>query len=184
MPGEYNLQNLQRYQISFCTNFMSRMATLQSLAEKELASIPFTTEENNFVRGVVESVYTYIGKRQYNGWYPGLFYYPWSAGFAFHEDEGCGKHDQLVTDVHTDVPDPLVRDPGAIIHEAVGNANMMLIAVDNGPDRAVYAGPVFSYYEFEKPYATRLTDEGWKQMLITSPPPPPEWTAPFLGPVR
>jgi hypothetical protein len=183
-PISYDLRSLQLRQMSFCANFIEQMQTLRSLSEKELASLPFSIEDDEFVRSVVEWVYTYIGKRQYTGWYPGLFYQPTASGFAFQEDDGCGKWDPMVTDVHTDVPDPVVGDPGAIIHEAVGNVNLMTIAVDNGPDRTVYAGPVFSYYEFEMPINTRMTDAEWQHRLTTSPPPLPEWTSGYLVPNR
>lgn len=52
-----------------------------------------------------------------------------------------------------------------MIHEGVGNVNLLIMAVDNGPDRMVYAGPVFSHYEFEMPLGTRLTDEEWQLLL-------------------
>jgi len=60
---------------------------------------------------------------------------------------------------------------------------MMLIAIDNGPDGMVYAGPVFSHYEFEEPAGTRLTDSDWQtrvrsgQQLES-----PEWTRSYLVP--
>jgi hypothetical protein len=42
---------------------------------------------------------------------------------------------------------------------------LLVIAVDNGPDRIVYAGAVVSHYEFEKSGTTRLSDAGWKANL-------------------
>ena len=66
--------------------------------------------------------------------------------------------DAMVADVHTDSPDPIVGDPGAVIHEGVGHVHLLMIAVDNGPDRMVYAGPVLSHYEFEMPGTTRMSD--------------------------
>ena len=73
--------------------------------------------------------------------------------------------DYLVADVHTDGPSEPDGDPGAVLHEAVGRIHLLLIAVDNGPDRMVFAGPVLSHYEFTKPYGTRLTDELWRQKI-------------------
>jgi hypothetical protein len=90
--------------------------------------------------------------------------------------------DALVTDVHTDLPDDLVCDPGAVIHEAVGNIHLLMVAVDNGPDRMVYAGPVFSHYELEAPGVNRMTDEAWKATLTTGVKPvSPDWTRSFLA---
>jgi hypothetical protein len=88
----------------------------------------------------------------------------------------------LVKDVQTDPPDPDINDPGAVLHEAVGNVNLIMIAVDNGPDRRVYAGPVLSHYEFEIPGTTRLTDAAWQAQLDAAEQPPPDWTLSYLVP--
>jgi hypothetical protein len=59
----------------------------------------------------------------------------------------------------------------------------LLIAVDNGKDRMVYIGPVFSYYEFEAPGTVRHTDNDWHEMLRAGKAPPrPEWAAGFVAP--
>jgi hypothetical protein len=90
-------------------------------------------------------------------------------------------YDALVADVHTDLPDDQVCDPGGVLHQGVGSVQLLTIAVDNGPDRRIYAGPVFSHYEFEMPGVTRLSDEEW-QARLQSPdkPSPPEWTRSYL----
>ena len=71
--------------------------------------------------------------------------------------------DALVADVHTDVPSP--GDPGCVLHQGVGNVDLLLIAIDNGKDRMVYAGPVLSHYEFEMGGTARKTDSEWKADL-------------------
>lgn len=177
LPTHIDLQ--MRGATQFLAYFADQMVILRAIAEKELRSEPLNDNENLFLKRVVENPWDYVGSRQYNGWYPGLFYRNAFAGYAFHEEAGCDMWDALVTDVHTDVPDTIVGDPGAVIHEAVGDVNLLMIAVDNGPDRVMYGGPVFSHYEFEKPADTRLTDEDWK---ATSPPPLPDWTHNYLVP--
>jgi hypothetical protein len=45
----------------------------------------------------------------------------------------------------------------------------------------ICAGPVFSHYEFTKPYGVRLNDEQWKESLsagFTLAPPP--WTESYF----
>jgi hypothetical protein len=61
------------------------------------------------------------------------------------------------------------------------SALLLLLAVDNGPDRMVYAGPVLSHYEFllPGPTLTRLTDSQWQ--FYPRPPRPP-WTQCYLVP--
>lgn len=66
-----------------------------------------------------------------------------------------------------------------------------MIAVDNGPDRMVYAGPVMSHYEFivPGPAMNRMTDSEWSQAFPDFrwprnqlPPPRPVWTQSHLVP--
>jgi hypothetical protein len=94
------------------------------------------------------------------------------------------KYDALVVDVHNDIPDAETGDPGGILHEAVGKVNLLMIAIDSGQRRRIYAGPVLSHYEFETtPYGNRKTDAEWKEDLRTgNAPPPPPWTRSFLVP--
>ena len=88
----------------------------------------------------------------------------------------------MVTDIHTAPPDQV--DPvGGVLHEATGNVDLLMIAVDSGVDRLVYAGPTLSHYEFVVPGPTlrRLTDEEW--MWQDYPwPGRPEWTQSYLVP--
>ena len=133
----------------------------------------------------------YTGARTYGGWYPQLFYQPGSEYIPASyytkpsgDNQGSDYWDALVTDVHTDPTDVIAGDPGSILHEAVGNVNLVMIAVDSGPtDRCVYAGPVLSHYEFELGPTTRQTDEVWKSQVSAGPlPPQPEWTRSYLVP--
>ena len=112
----------------------------------------------------------------YTGWYPALFY---------RGTEDCVKWDALVADVHTNVPAPPLGDPGCVLHQAVGNVDLMIIAIDNGKDRVVYVGPTFSHYEFEMPNAQRKSDSEWKKQLSEAQyPPRPEYTRGYLVPAQ
>jgi hypothetical protein len=102
-----------------------------------------------------------------SGWYPKLFYRTiyWNTSW-FDFAYGSLANDAIVADVHTDVPcffpvcDP--QDPGSVLHEGIGRVNLLLIAVDNGVDRFVCAGPVLSHYELEVIGAPRrLSDDEW-----------------------
>ncbi len=179
----YDLGTIKAQQIACFNNFVARMNTLETIATKELAQGPLSQAETDFLKDVVERHDTYIpGERTFNGWYPGLFYNnafnPASVNYV-----GSDMWDAMVADVHTDSPDPNVGDPGAVIHEAIGNVHLLMIAVDNGPDRMVYAGPVLSHYEFEMPGATRMSDAEWKANLrAQQKPPSPDWTKSYLVP--
>ena len=184
-------EQMNSRQVTFLNNFNTQVGTLQSIAQKELAAQPLSAAETEFLKNTIEREVDYVGIRRWNGWYPSLFYTnslpdpsggsPW--GIDSYPNPGCDEWDPLVTDVHTDLPDEIVGDPGAVIHEAVGNVPMLLVAVDNGPDYAVYAGPVFSHYEFEVPGVKRLSDSDWKATLRAGEAPlPPDWTRSYFVP--
>ncbi|MBE0542076.1 MAG: DUF3160 domain-containing protein [Verrucomicrobia bacterium] len=171
--------------------FLNTTGTLRAISEKELLKIPLSAEESLFLQRLVE--FDYLGRRTYTGWYPALFY---EAGSQYvprdfqswieptGDNHGSDYWDALVTDVHTDPPDILTPDPGSILHQGVGNVQMLMIAVDCGPgDVAVYAGPVLSHYEFELGPTWRMTDSQWKdQVRAGTLPPQPEWTRAYLVP--
>jgi hypothetical protein len=175
--------------LTLMDHFIATMETLRSLSEKELSKTPFSASDNLFLQRLVE--FDYVGARTYTGWYPKLFYQPGSEYVPPNsnnqdtgDEKGSDYWDALVTTVHTDSPDPIVGDPGSILHQAVGNVQLMLIAVDCGPgDLAVYAGPLLSHYEFELGPTTRLTDAQWKNQVTNNViPPAPAWTKSYLVP--
>lgn len=185
-----SLERIHLNRLSFLDGFAHVMSTLQGIAEKELAREPFSADENLFLEGLISSPFEYAGIRDFSGWYPTLFYanvrqgdsvgpdFPWQSG------GGPDLADALVTDVHTDTLDTLHGDPGSVLHQGVGNVNLLMIAVDCGPgDLAVYAGPVLSHYEFEMEPDTRMTDSEWKAKVTAGDlPPQPEWTESYLVP--
>ena len=177
--------------LALIDHFTNTMETLRSISEKELTRTPFSAADNQFLQRLVE--FDYVGRRTYTGWYPKLFYQPGREYVPYNfqstiqdagDEKGSDYWDSLVTTVHTDPPDATVGDPGSILHQAVGNVQMLFVAVDNGPgDLAVYAGPVLSHYEFELGPNTRLTDAQWKSQVTNNIiPPAPEWTRGYLVP--
>jgi hypothetical protein len=125
----------------------------------------------------------YFGKT-FDGWFPTLFYKDYGpVRPGSNEDiNASDRRDLIVTDVHTVPPD--VGYPGGVLHEGIGDVDLLLIAVDNGPDRRVYAGPTFSHYEFVAgPGLVRLTDGDWHgQVRWGTKPPRPAWTRDYLVP--
>ena len=180
---QVSLETIQSNQLAFLSYFAATASTLESISQKELTQLPLSAGETSFLKNVVELVSQYSNFRSWNGWYPQLYYQNvfFFPGWSLPD---CDRWDALVADVHTDAPDLLFSgDPGAVIHEGIANVNLLLIAVDNGPDRMVYAGPVLSHYEFEIPGVTRMTDEQWKaNVLAGEKPPQPEWTRSYLVP--
>lgn len=189
-PFTYTIGSIWANRVQFLESFANVMTTLQGISQKELARVPLSANETAFLQNLVEnnSSTNYLGIRTYSGWYPRLFYLN-ARGLRSAQDSSgsyspSNKWDPLVTDVHTDAPAPDISDPGGILHQAVGNVHMLLIAVDCGADgAAVYAGPVLSHYEFELGPTTRMTDSQWQALFWSGTlPPQPEWTRGYLVP--
>lgn len=199
-----NLAALQTGYVSFLESFSTNLTLLQGIAEQELAHLPLTTNQESFLKNLVENQSLVLSNLcgggdsatlvRYSGWYPSLFY-----ASVFDRDQvdpfvgptACTKWDALVADVHTDVPDLDSGDPGCILHEGVGDVDLLVIAVDNGPDRMIYAGPVLSHYEFEMPFPQRKSDSEWQADIKSATgsttawlPARPEWTRAYLVPRR
>lgn len=200
-----SLQTIQERQVAHLQHFADTAARLADLSAKELAQESFTTNDQQFVESLVvaEQIPWGFGgcgggggPPTYSGWYPKLFFRTiyWEVA-SFDSLYGSAAHDALIADVNTDVPDiDGCGDPGSVLHEGVGNVNLLLIAVDNGPDHFICAGPVLSHYELEViGPPRRLTDNEWIDILEGNFPAdvdpsqveglaPPLWTESYLVP--
>jgi hypothetical protein len=194
------MATIQSNQVNHLRRFATTLTALETLVNKELAQQCFTGADVQFIDSLMEDrgrVGGCGGYWKYSGWYPQLFYRTiyWTDDRQFHQTYGAGASDALVADVHTDVPDQWVGDPGSVLHEAVGPVNLLMIAVDNGTDHFVCAGPVLSHYEFEVIGAPRrISDEEWRDIRWGNFPDdvhpssveglaPPVWAQSYLVPV-
>lgn len=169
-PYPPQLEQVQARQVGFLKNFTARVKTLREISEKQFAQKELTKDETKFIEEIVQIDFGCGGPPDFSGWYPGLFY---------KDPADCGKWDALVADVHTDPND----ETGSVLHQGVGNIDLLMIAIDSGKDRMMFAGPVFSHYEFEMKGAVRKSDAEWRQDINTGKlPPRPEWTRTYLAP--
>jgi hypothetical protein len=169
-----SLKQVQAQQAAFFKNFAKQLGVLRGIAAKELEQKPLSADETTFLKKIVEIEFRGSGGPRYNGWYFGLFY-------KGHTD--ADRWDALVADVHTDAPDDNVGDPGCVLTQGVGNVDLLLVAIDNGKDRMVYAGPLLSHYEFEMPGVARKADSEWRKEIREGKlPPRPAWTRSYLVP--
>lgn len=146
----------------YFTKYADVMDLLERMAKKELASKPFTTDEEDFLKKTIDASGGGCGgPEHYDGWYTSLIY-----------GEDPDRYHPTIADVHTD------PNSGNTLEVGIGNASFVVVAVDNGADRAAYVGPISSYYAF--PSAHRLTDEEWQAKLQAGDVPPrPEFTSAY-----
>jgi hypothetical protein len=179
--GEAN-GGVRHYEYGDPVAFLKQSATtlerLESLADMELAAKPFDSADRAWLKHAVSEHRCDSGDNVYDGWYCKLFYHqteremlPWTP---------------VVADVHSA---PILFGEGplpgvaAVLEVGTGGCDLLAIAIDNQDDRAVYVGPVYSYYEFPQPVKDRLTDEQWQGMLGGSGEPArPDWTECFRTP--
>jgi Protein of unknown function (DUF3160) len=172
---EIEFNTRQKEQVAFLRNFAQQVGTLKTIAGKQLDQKELTAAETKFLKDIVQKDGG-SGHTEYNGWYTKLF---WKS------TTDAGQPDPLVADVHTDVPAPAHGDPGCVLHQGVGKVDLLLIAIDNGKERMVYAGPVLSHYEFEMTGTVRKADSEWRKDLSADRlPPRPEWTREYLIPLK
>jgi hypothetical protein len=129
-------------------------AYLQSIAQKEINGIKPGSDEINYVW-------------QVGGIMDDFGAFPGSEAYRNDEDKSMAT----VADVHTD------PNTGTVLEEAVGRPLELYIIANFDGKSYVMKGGMFSYYEFTKPMADRMTDAQWQQM---PPPPMPEWTQSFV----
>jgi hypothetical protein len=157
--------DIKRRQIDFFKQMAATLDQLETLARKELAAEPFTDDDQEWLKKVVDIRSRGSGRPTYTGWYCQLYY---KGGHR------SAEWDPTIIDVHTD---PNTKEA---LHVGVGNCNYLIVAIDNEDDHRIYVGPAYSYYEFQNPAEDRLTDQAWQQLLIDRQEPTrPAWIKDF-----
>ena len=150
-------EELEKLEIELALNRFSEILNrLLEISKKELENKSLTEEEYNFIKNfgnTLESLIEFV-----------------SGG---NVDSDIFKT-VLVADVHTD------GNTKKVLEEGVGFIRTLIVAYKLPEGHIlVGVGPVFSYYEFKQPMRNRLTDEAWREILNTQPPPEPKWTKSF-----
>jgi hypothetical protein len=116
------------------------LARLLSIAERELANQPLSKDDENWIK-----------------------HFDGALKNACAGHEANAMKTTLIADVHTD------QNSGEVLEVGTGKIRLIVVAnrLPDG-DLGLAVGPVFSYYEFRHPMRDRLTDEKWRELLITS----------------
>jgi hypothetical protein len=161
------LQAIRKQQEAYFAKMSATLGTLETLAKKELNAEPFTDVEKTFIKKTIDRRGGGSGPPRYDGWYCDLFY----------SRTTCDKWDPTIADVHTD------PESNSVLEVGVGDVNFGVFAINNEKDRAVYVGPLYSYYEFRQPVTDRLTDPQWHTMIAQGKTPArPGWVSIFQAP--
>ncbi len=174
-------QDMYQKAAAYFENLGTIAKKLQTLSEKELLRQPFTKDEELFLKSVaIRQLEEQRGcgvyyEEKWHGWYLDLF--PWQD-----------KSPALIADIHTnpntDAAHPNLLPP-SVLHVAAGPVAGLVFLVDTDEGVTAYVGPSFTYFEVNEEGfpPKRLTDEEWKQRLLSDQPPmPPAWTSSFRLP--
>jgi len=150
-------QELEKLMIEAGLNrFTEILSKLLDISKKELENIPLNDNEYSFIENfgsISEGLISTVSGGEVD---PEVF------------------KTVLVADVHTD------GNTEKVLEEGVGYIKTAVIAYKLPEGHILLGvGPTFSYYEFKQPMENRLTDEEWRNILDSNPPPEPEWSTSF-----
>jgi hypothetical protein len=138
---------------------------LKSISEKELANTPLSSSDYMTIFDIGKSLYDIIT------------FSPWpSEGPPRWGEESDIEPMPVIADVHTDA------NSGLVLEEGVGYPYAIYVICNLEGRPVITKGAGYSYFEFTWPMNDRLTDEKWRQMLVTADPPqPPSWIDSFFA---
>jgi hypothetical protein len=142
--------------------FHTMLVFFKNVSVKELENQPLTQKESDLIAGFGDAMRELVSA-------PRNPERPWETPPV--------DNMAVVADVHTD------QGSLACLEEGVGYPlEVDVIVYENGEAR-ICRGALFSYHEFTQPISNRLTDEQWREMLVSEAPPDmPEWAAALVAP--
>jgi len=149
--------------INYFNRFYGIADTLQSICEKELAGIQFSSSEVSFLQNMLYA--TGQSGIAFDGWYPNLFYDDPFSGLMGYE--GLMESDHIVADIHTTPTYCGGGSLGAISHVGTGPINLGVFITENHlGESTAFVGPVMSYYEYRTMNFLRLNDDEWDDTYL------------------
>lgn len=135
---------------------------LKVISEKELNEQDLTQEEYNFIRD--------YGMTLEDFWLETL-----------KDDPEGDTHGKLLRNPAALVADVATNPEGEVLEEAIGRINNILVVVPVKGKLVITSGGVYSYYEFTVPSAERMTDEEWREKVMSGDLPElPSWIKPLI----
>lgn len=152
------------------TRVSKLLETLKTVSEKELTQQDLTEQEYNAINNIADTFDSIIEDLAKSIMIDTGGRWGQRKAGTILEGENEAYKTTLIADVHTESNTKKVLEVGT------GYVDWIVV-VHKSKDGQLGAavGPVFTYYEFTHPMKDRLTDEKWRRMLTTDPPPKPEW---------
>lgn len=178
-PLPYKKHVLLSQQWSFLLVMSRRMFQLDTIATKELASIPLADNQTGIFDSWIMDGSDPVRActKDYTGIYPSLFY---DVPTAMADQ----PIDHLIADVHTQPTDENGALVGRVLHVGTGKTNLAIVTADDVADGCLtaYVGPVGSYYQHVTQGFLRMSDEEWQSYLKSNKNPArPRWTDIYLA---
>jgi len=147
----------------YFNNLLAISDTLGIIAQKELNKEVLTDIEKHFLRTTLSlAEETPYFHREFDGWFPRLFYSAGEKQFDFNEINHF-----VVADVHTNPSGKQVK------HVGTGPFNLGVWIANNDENKPVaFIGPALSYHEYTSTNFLRLTDEEWAAQYLNASPRP------------
>jgi len=138
---------------------------LKSISEKELTNVPLSSSDYLTILDIGKSLFDIV---TFSSW-------P-SEGPTPGDEESDIEPMPVIADVHTD------PNSQSVLEEGVGYPYAIYVICHVEGRAIITKGAGYSYHEFTWPMNDRLTDEKWRQMLVsTDPPQPPPWSSSFFA---
>ena len=155
--------------------FAGIVGKLETLAQKELDDVAFTTDEENWLKQLlIQLPHQECGGQPFNGWILDLYW----------RTDKLTDPDFLTVDIHTQPTNESGAIVGKVLHAGTGYINLgVVLAQIPGSDVTVaYTGAFSSYYEYITDDFLRVNDQEWEEKVFQGKiPARPEWTAAYLA---
>jgi len=139
-------------------SFQENLSFLQKIMIAQLENKPISDDDFEKLRKI--------------GYLTSELVYPLAGDIMLEKDARTA----IIADVHTDIAN------GTILYEATGKPKIIYTAIKDINGTRLVRGVIYSYYEFNNPLGTRLSDETWQEQIYQSEanlPQPPSWYSKF-----
>jgi hypothetical protein len=143
-------------------NLIDELTFLTDISQKELNNQTISNDD-------------YWRIQYYGGWLEALT-------IASADSQPADQGNSYLDDQKSAVVADVATGEGQVLEEGVGYPTLIYVVTPNQPYQ-IAVGAVYTYYEFTVTPDKRMTDDDWRNQLVTSDAPAqPDWTSSFIVP--